>query len=92
VNPHIISLELIGGREGCCFRKLHYQLLYNLSFSYLLVNLLLWFIFILHLSFITDSSLPTVPVDFNERQSSGTKTTSNTSIALIQTELAEQKL
>ena len=68
---NLISLELMGGREGRWLRKLHYQLLYYLSFSYLLVNLLLCFYFILHLSFITDSSLPTVLIDFNQRNSLG---------------------
>jgi hypothetical protein len=42
VNLHIISLELKGGRESWNFRKLHYQLLYNLSFSYLSFSLLFW--------------------------------------------------
>ena len=52
--------------------KLHYQLLYNLSFSYLAFNLLLWrsFWFIFLLSFIADSTT-TVHVDSNQRQSLG---------------------
>ena len=95
VNPHIISHELSGGRESWYFRKLHNQLLYNLS---AICHLVYYFdvVVIFLLSFMTGSSLPSVLVDSNQRQSSGiilyfiqvlctnieaTKTRSNTRIA-----------
>ena len=49
VNPHIISLELEGGRADCWLIKFHCQLklFYCLSFSYVKCNIPFWWFFLL---------------------------------------------